>query len=256
MKKLILLCVLFAFGFGANAQLGKINPKQIKAATTAVQAFTLTDAQIAAYCQEYIDWMDTHNPVCDDSDPGMKVYADRLANLVKGHETENGIKLDIKAYYVVEQNAFSCANGSIRVLAGLMDVLNDDELFGVIGHEIGHLINKDSKDAFRTALLTSALKDAVASTSGTAAALSDSQLGDLAEALANAQYSQKQEYAADDYGFEFLKKNSKETPAMAAALRVIQRLQDEANVDKSKTKQLMSSHPDTAKRAERLDKKK
>lgn len=254
MKKIVLAIVAISLSLYANAQL-KINAKQLKAATSAVQAVTLTDAQIAAYCQEYIDWMDKHNPVCNDSDPGMKVYADRLAKIAEGHETENGVKLDIKAYYVVDQNAFACANGSIRVFAGLMDLMTDDELFGIIGHEVGHIINKDSKDAFRTALLTSALKDAVGSTSGTAAALTDSQLGDLGEALANAQYSQKQEYAADDYGYNFLKKNDKDPKAMASALRVIQKLQDDAAVDKSKTKQLFSSHPDSAKRAERLEKK-
>lgn len=257
MKKIILLITVLSFALCANAQFGKkINAKQIKAATTAVQALTLTDAELSAYCQEYINWMDAHNPVCDDSDPGMKKYADRLAKIAKGHEKEKGVKLDIKAYYVVDQNAFACANGSIRVFAGLMDLMSDDEIFGIIGHEIGHIINKDSKDAFRTALLTSALKDAVSSTGGTAATLTDSQLGELGEALANAQFSQKQEYAADDYGYEFLKKNGKDPKAMASALRIIQKLQDDAGMDKSKTKQLFSTHPDSGKRAERLDKKK
>ena len=255
MKKLFLIVTLLAFTICASAQLGKINPKQVKAATSAVQAFSLTDEQLAAYCQEYIDWMDKHNPVCDDSDPGMKEYADRLAKIIEGHEEENGVKLDIKAYYVVDQNAFACANGSIRVFAGLMDLMTDDEIFGIIGHEIGHIINKDSKDAFRTALLTSALKDMAGSTSNTAAVLSDSQLGELGEALANAQFSQKQEYAADDYGYNFLKKNGKNTKAMASALRVIEKLQNDANIDKSKTKMLFSSHPDSKKRAERLEKK-
>lgn len=237
-----------------NAQFGKIkiDKKQVDAVAKTAHALTLTDAEIAAYCQEYIDWMDTHNPVCDDSDPGKKAYADRLAKIVAGHETENGIKLDIKAYYVVEQNAFSCANGSIRVLAGLMDLVTDDELFGIIGHEIGHIINKDCKDAFRSALLTSALKDAVGSTGKTAAALTDSQLGELGEAIANSHYSQKQEYDADDYGYNFLKKSGKDTKAMASALRVIEKLQGDAK--ESKINQLLSSHPDTDKRAARLEK--
>ena len=254
MKKILLIALAFVFTIGANAQI-KLNAKQIKAATGAAQALTLSDADVAKYCQEYIDWVDAHNPICDDSDPGKKAYADRLAKIVEGHETENGVKLDIKAYYVVDQNAFACANGSIRVFAGLMDLMTDDEIFGVIGHEIGHIINKDSKDAMKTALLTSAFKDAVGSTGNTAATLTESQLGELGEALANAQYSQKQEYAADNYGYEFLKKNGKDSKAMASALRVIQKLSEDASVDKSKTRQLFSSHPDSKKRAERLEAK-
>lgn len=258
MKKILVLSVaIILYSLNANAQLGKkINAKQVDAVAKTVQAVTVSDSEIAQYCQEYIDWMDAHNPVCDvnDADPGRKEYAERLAKLVEGYETENGIKLDIKAYYVVDVNAFACANGSIRIFAGLMDLMTDDEIFGVIGHEVGHIVNKDSKDAFRTALLTSALKDAVASTSGTAQALTDSQLGELGEALANAQYSQKQEYAADEYGFNYLKKAGKDPKGMASALRVLQKLSDDANMDKSKSRQLFSSHPDSGKRAEKLDK--
>ena len=78
--------------------------------------------------------------------------------------------------------------------------MTDEELLGVIGHEVGHVAHRDSKKGFRTALLTSALKDGVSSQGGKAAALTDSQLGDLTEALVNARYSQKQERDADDYG--------------------------------------------------------
>lgn len=107
----------------------------------------------------------------------------------------------------------------------------------------------------KKALLTSALKDVVGSTGNTAAALTESQLGDLGEALANAQYSQKAEYAADDYGYELLKKCGKDAKSMASALRVIQKLQDDAGVDKSKTRQLFSTHPESGKRADKLEKK-
>lgn len=258
MKKLLLLSVLtFALGLTANAQFGKINAKHLDAATKGAKAFTLTDAQIAEYCQEYIDWMDKNNPVCETTDEGpkRKGFADRLAKIVESIPASEREGLDIKAYFVVDQNAFACANGSIRVFAGLMELLTDDEILGIVGHEMGHIANKDSKDAFKKALLTSALKDAVGSTGGTAAALTDSQLGELGEALAGAQFSQKAEYAADDYGYELLKKCGKDAKAMASALRVIQKLQDDANVDKSKTKQLFSSHPESGKRADKLDQK-
>jgi len=257
MKKIIVMA-LFAFcASNAFAQIGgiKINKKVIDAGTKAVQALTVTDAEIAAYCQEYIDWMDAHNPVCSvtDSDPGMRAFAERLDRILDGQYVEKGVKLDIKVYYVVEQNAFACANGSIRVFAGLMEVMSDDEILGVVGHEIGHIINTDLKDAFKQALLTSALKDAVASTSGKVAKLTDSQLGQLGEALAGAQFSQKQEYAADEYGFNFLKKRGKDPQAMASALRVIEGLY---NSDTNVVNALFSSHPNSGKRAERLEKMK
>lgn len=257
MKKLFLVLALIVFSVSSNAQFGKlkIDKKKVDAAKKTVQALTITDEQMAAYCQEYIDWMDKHNPVCDGSDPGMKEFADRLDKIASQIPAVDGVNLDIKAYYVIDQNAFACANGSIRVFAGLMELLTDDEILGIIGHEIGHIVNKDSKEGFKKALLTSALKDVVGSTGDTAAALTESQLGDLGEALANAQYSQKAEYAADDYGYELLKRCGKDAKSMASALRVIQKLQDDAGIDKSKTRQLFSTHPESGKRADKLEKK-
>ena len=166
----------------ANAQFNL--SKAINAGAKAAKAITLTDKQMADYVKEYIDWMDKNNPVLPDDDP----YTIRLNKLTEGLTEVDGLPLNFKVYNVVDVNAFACADGSVRVFAALMDIMTDDELRGVIGHEIGHVAHHDSKKAFKTALLTSALKDGVASTHGVAAALTDSQLGDLGEALVNARY--------------------------------------------------------------------
>ena len=128
----------------------------------------------------------------------------RLRKLTDGITDADGIPLNFKVYNVVDVNAFACPDGSVRVFAALMDLMNDDELLGVIGHEIGHVLKHHSKNAFRTQLLTDALKDGVASTGGKAAALTESQLGGLTQSLINAKYSQKQENEADDCGYDFL----------------------------------------------------
>ena len=258
MKKFIVLSALImAFGFSANAQLGKIKvdtKKLGKAAENAVTAITLTDAQLAEMAQEYINWMDAHNPECK-SKPDATNWnelAVRFEKLVKGLENYDGLKLDFKLYCVIEENAFACPNGSIRVLAGLMDVMTDEEILGVIGHEIGHIKNGDSKDALKNAYMTMAAKEAIGSTGKDAAKLTDGQFGALGEALIGAQYSQKQEYAADDYGYKFLKDNGHDPAAMASALRKIEQMSASLN----KINQLFSSHPDSGKRAKRLEDKK
>ena len=153
--------------------------KAVGAATKAAQAVTLTDAQMTAYVKEYIDWMDAHNKVCEPDHP----YTQRLDSLTQGLTSVEGIPLNFKVYWVVDVNAFACADGSVRVFAALMDIMSDEELLGVIGHEIGHVAHHDSKKAFKQSLLTSALKDGIGSTGNTAAALTDSQLGDLGEAV-------------------------------------------------------------------------
>jgi len=224
--------------------------KAISGAGKAVQAVTLTDEQMAAYVKEYIDWMDSHNPVCGDDDP----YTLRLKKLTEGLTDADGIPLNFKVYFVIDVNAFACADGSVRVFSSLMDIMTDEELLGVIGHEIGHIAHRDSKKGFRTALLTSALKDGISSKGGKAAALTESQLGDLSEALVNATYSQKQERDADDYGYEFLKAAGKNPWAMALSFRRLKQMQEEAGAQKnSKINQLFSTHPDLDVRIKRME---
>ena len=224
--------------------------KAVSGAAKAVKAVTLTDEQMTEYVKEYIDWMDTHNQVCDENSP----YTQRLKKLTEGLGDADGIPLNFKVYYVTDVNAFACADGSVRVFSSLMDIMTDEELLGVIGHEIGHVAHRDSKSGFRTALLTSALKDGISSQGGKAAALTDSQLGDLSAALVNATYSQKQERESDDYGYEFLKKAGKNPWAMALSFRRLKAMQEEAGAQKSsKLNQLFSTHPDLDTRIERME---
>ena len=221
-------------------------------ATKVLKAATLTDADMAKYVKEYVAWMDEHNHVCDAKSP----YTKRLNRLTQGLNEVEGIPLNFKVYYVTDVNAFACPDGSVRVFSSLMDAMTDEELLGVIGHELGHVAHKDSKKGFRTALLTSALKDGIASTNGAAAALSESQLGSLGESLLNATYSQKQESKADGYSYEFLKKNGKNPWAIALSFEKLKKLEEDAGVKKdSKWQRMFSSHPDLDKRIKTMSKR-
>jgi len=224
--------------------------KAIGGAAKAVQAFTLTDAQMADYVRESVDWMDRNNPVLPEDDP----YTQRLRRLTAGITNADGIPLNFKVYHVIDVNAFACPDGSVRVFSSLMDIMNDDELLGVIGHEIGHVLKHHSKNAFKTELLTGALKDAVASTGGVAAALTDSQLGALGESLINAKYSQKQEKEADNCGYDFLKANGKNPWGIVMSFEKLQSLEgNQAN--QSYIQKMFSSHPDTKSRIEAMTKR-
>lgn len=220
--------------------------KAANAGLKAVQAVSLTDAQMAEYVKESVNWMDEHNPVPGDDDP----YTIRLKKLTAGLTDVDGTPLNFKVYKVIDVNAFACADGSVRVFSSLMDIMTDDELLGVIGHEIGHVGLHHSKKQFKQELLTGALKDAVASTGGKAAALTDSQLGALGQSLVNAKYSQKQEKEADDYGYEFLKKHGKNPWGMVQAFEKLQGM--EGGGKSSYVSKMFSSHPETADRIKRM----
>ncbi len=236
----------------SSASIGqiKLNGKSVGAAAKAVKAVTLSNEDVIAYTKEYIEWMDENNPVAPDDDE----LAIRLKNLTANLQNYDGLNLNYKVYLVRDVNAFACADGSVRVCAGLMESMSDNEVLGVIGHEIGHVKNTDSRDAFKSALMTSALKEGVSSQGGTAGALSNSQLGELGEQVANMSFSRKQESAADDYGYEFLKKNEVNPWYMSMAFERLVELSGGAS-EGGVTKKLFSSHPDTQKRVDEMAKK-
>lgn len=250
MKKQIALVALFMLGmsFTASAQFGKkLNlGKALQAGKDVVSAVTLSDADIATMSKEYMQWMDTHNKLtAADSE-----YGKRLERLTGKIKEVDGLKVNFGVYEVVDVNAFACGDGSVRICAGLMDAMTDEEVMAVVGHEIGHVVHTDSKDAMKNAYLRSAVKNAAGAASDKVAKLTDSELGAMAEALAGAQYSQKQEYEADEYGVQFCAKNNIDPYGMYNALNKLLELSKGAPAS-SYMQRMFSSHPDTAKRVAR-----
>ncbi len=245
MKKLF-LTLLVALGImgGATPAYAQLNLKKaVSGAAKAAKALTLTDEQMAAYCKESVDWMDTHNKVSDADSP----YTIRLNKLTEGLNDADGVPLNFKVYEVIDVNAFACPDGSVRVFSSLMDIMDDDELMGIIGHEIGHVMKRHSKNAFKQELLTGAAKDVIASTSDKAAALTDSQLGSLGESLAGAKFSQKQENEADDCGYDFLVANGRNPWGMVKAFEKFLEMEG-GSAKASYVDKMFSSHPETQKR--------
>ena len=146
--------------------------------------------------------------------------------------------------YMVEASG----DGSVRVYTGLMDAMNDDQVFAVIGHELGHLINKDVRDAYRAAYLMVAARYGIGAFSETAGAISQGFLGDLGQQLAQNAYSRRQETEADETAFQFCIQNGVDPYAMYHALNVLISLSGESS-QQSKIAQLFSTHPNTQKRA-------
>ena len=208
------------------------------------QAMSLTNAQVQEYVRQAVAQMDAQNKVA----PASSSYTKRLDRLTKGFRQVDGTPLNFKVYITDDINAFACADGSVRVYSGIMDMMTDDELLGIIGHEIGHVANEDSKDAFRQALVNAALADAIGSTGTAMAQLTEGQLGQLAQSLMSAKYSRKQETEADAYGYEFLKANGRNPYAMVLAFEKMQALEGKAGNVGGALANAFSDHPDTAKR--------
>lgn len=242
-RQFILLTTLFSGISAVNNAAAQFNfGKALEAGQALLQSETLSDEQLKSYFDQMAADSDRRNRVAGSRDPHGK----RLAKLTRGLESHDGLALDYKVYLTPEVNAFAMANGTIRVYSGLMDKFTDDEIRYVIGHEIGHVKAGHTKARIQTAMRTSALKSAVASTGGKVAELAESQLGELFAQVVTAQHSQANEREADDYALGFMKTNGYPAMACVSALEKLDALSGGGNAS------WLSTHPSPKDRAARL----
>lgn len=240
------MMMLSGCGILANG-LANVDPTTIAtAANTAMTALSISDEQIAQLSAQSVAYMDSVNTV----DRGA--YDARLRKLMSKVKTVDGVPINLKVYRTKEVNAFACGDGSIRVYSGLMDAMNDAELMAVIGHEIGHVLHKDTKTAMKKTYMAYAARLALGSTGSVIGSLSTSVLGDIAQSYLNAQYSQKQEFAADENGFKFAIEQGYSPYSMYNSLVTLMKLSGESNSKPSGAQAAFSSHPATQERADRM----
>jgi putative metalloprotease len=220
-------------------------PGLAQAAMDALNSAMLSDAQVAELSRQAVLEMDAKNPVAAPNDP----YMQRLNRIVTRHHTVSGLPINYKVYKVPDVNAFATADGSVRVFKGLMDIMTDNELLAIMGHEIGHVINHDSRDAMKSALRRSAVRNVAASQSGLIGKLSRSQLGGLADYMLGAKFSRQQESEADDYSYDFMKRYGYNVMALATSF---EKLAKQGGGGGSGVTQILSTHPDSKARAQRV----
>lgn len=243
MKIKKLFCSLLLLGVCSLQAQINLGDKALGALQKGVTSFTFSDEDAANLSKEAVAKMDKENVVAGPKDP----YTIRLNRLFGKHKNENGLVLNYKVYKIKEVNAFATADGSVRVYSGLMDVMDDNELLAVIGHEIGHVVNHDSRDAIKAAYRNEALLDAAGSQSDKVAKVTDGQLGKIGNALLSSAHSRKQESDADMYAYDFMKRNKYNVNAVESAFMILAKLNEgaESNI----ITKMMSSHPDPKDRA-------
>ncbi|CBL44480.1 Peptidase family M48 [gamma proteobacterium HdN1] len=208
----------------------------------ALQAGTLSEDQVKQAASLSAQEMDSKSTVASANSP----YTQRLQRLTSGLASASGLNLNFKVYETRELNAFAMADGTVRVYSGLMDVMPDDQILAVIGHEIGHVKLKHSYKQLKETLLTDTAFKAVGSVGGNIGALTQGELGKLAESAINARFSQKDELEADAFSVRTLAKMGKNPIAMRNAILTLkQHVGDNSS--------FLSSHPSNDARIANID---
>ncbi len=209
----------------------------------AFQAYSLSDTQVKALSDEACKEMDSKATLA----PANSAYRQRLDKIASAlGDNINGQPVNYNVYITKDVNAFAMANGCIRVYSGLMDMMNDNEVEAVIGHEMGHVALGHVKRGMQVALGTNAVRVAAASAGGVVGSLSQSQLGDLGEKLVNAQFSQRQEAEADDYSYDLLRKRGINPSGLATSFEKL------AQQEAGRQSTMFDDHPASEARAQHI----
>ncbi|MDC9590606.1 M48 family metallopeptidase [Xenorhabdus sp. XENO-10] len=206
------------------------------------QAATLSDSDVKQLSDQACKDMDAQNKIA----PASSQYTKRLNKIAKALGSEvNGTPVNYKVYLTDDVNAWAMANGCVRVYSGLMNMMNDNEVEGVLGHEMGHVALGHTRKSMQVAYAAVAARTAAASAGGIAAQLSDSQLAALGEKLINSQFSQHQESQADDFSYDLLKKRSINTGGLVTSFEKLAKLG-------SGETSMFNSHPPSQERAQHV----
>jgi len=202
----------------------------------------LTDEQFVVLGRECARKLDSVNKAIELPDP----RAARLSALVSPHAGEDGIQLSVKLYDNPAVNAFALPDGSVRFYSGLLAIADDEEVRGVLGHELGHVIKKHSKASARVAMLTSAgakaaLKAAAGDTGKPGVLVVVAAV--IADTLVNARYSRSKEQQADEFAFAFVMAYGYQPEALVSLF---------GKLGHDGKTSLFDSHPPSAARASRM----
>ncbi|HEX9777450.1 MAG TPA: M48 family metallopeptidase [Geopsychrobacteraceae bacterium] len=238
-----LVCCALLWLLGGCGAGGQFDPeKAVAIGAGALQASLLDEESVKQASALSAQELDAQSQIAAADSP----YAQRLTQLTGNLRNYDGLSLNYKVYLASEVNAFAMADGTVRVYSALMDIMPDDQLLAVIGHEIGHVKLQHSYQQMKSALLTNVAFDAASSVGGTIGALSSSQLGAVARTAIGARFSQADELEADAYAVRALQRMGRDPYAMKRAIETLQQRSGGGGGG------FLSSHPSNRQRIEHI----
>ena len=172
-------------------------------------------------------------------DAAVQERVERLGRSLAAYSDRPELPYTFKVLNVKEVNALALPGGPVYVFKGLVDFMNDNELAGVIGHEIGHVVKRHSmkqmeKNTGMTLLMAILLGDR------------GLPLQSVLQQAFMARNSREDEEDADQYGYALTLKAGYNPYSM---LMGMQRL---AEVSGGSDFGMFASHPEPEVRIKRL----
>jgi predicted Zn-dependent protease len=142
-------------------------------------------------------------------------------------------------------NAFALPGGQVFITTALITKFEtEDELAGVLGHEIGHVIARHGAERIAKQELTQGLTGAAVVASGD---YNTAQAAQMIAGLINMSYGRDQELESDDLGVRFMIQAGYDPEALIEVMRIL----TEASGGQRQP-EFLSTHPNPENRVQRI----
>lgn len=172
-------------------------------------------------------------------DPKLAAYVRAVGARVAAHSPMQDVDYTFGVVDMPEPNAFALPGGYVYVSRGLLALLNsEDELAGVLGHEVGHVAARHAVQRISRAAPIGIISGVGAAVTGMVSPFLGDMIGGVgvaANSLVLAPYGRDQEREADRVGVELSAKAGWDPAALADSLHTLERedaLSREGKVDR------------------------
>ncbi len=146
-------------------------------------------------------------------------------------------------------NAFALPGGQMFITYGLLKLLKtDDEVAGVLSHEITHVVGRHSNEQMAKAQLSQGLVGAVVMAGGQDYGQAAGQVAQFVSKITNTSYGREDELESDRLGVRFMRRAGYDPRAMIQVMKVLEKA-----AGGSSPPEFLSSHPNPGNRIERIE---
>lgn len=176
----------------------------------------------------------------------LQAYVDRVGNKIV-QSTEAGRSPYRFEFHLLADaktvNAFALPGGQIFITYALLKRLkNEDQLAGVLAHEIGHVINRHGAEHIAKQELTQGLLQATDVATG-----DPSMITRFVGGMINLKYGREDELESDEYGVRYMLQAGYDPAAMVDVMTILKEASGGGN-----RPEFMSTHPSPDNRIEKL----
>jgi predicted Zn-dependent protease len=143
-------------------------------------------------------------------------------------------------------NAFALPGGQVFITAALLSRLeNEDQLAGVLGHEVGHVIHRHGAERIAKQELTQGLTGAAVIAAGD---YNSAQFAQMVGNLINMKYGRDQELESDDFGVRLMIEAGYNPENLIGVMDIL----EQASGGGERTPEFQSTHPSPENRRQMI----